>query len=89
MVQGRALAVAIEAGDLVEQPCQDQHGALALEPEQARYQAALAARRYEAVDPDNCPVAAELEGGKTEGLLTSCLRGPFAARSVGGNARCT
>jgi hypothetical protein len=32
-----------------------------LEPDQAKYQARLAARRYEAVDPDNRLVAAELE----------------------------
>ncbi len=38
-----------------------QHRALALELEQATYHATLAARRYEAVDPDNRLVAAELE----------------------------
>jgi hypothetical protein len=61
VVQGRALQAAIEAGDLAEQHDADQHRALALELEQAHYQAALAARRYEAVDPDNRLVAAELE----------------------------
>ena len=61
VVQGSALAAAIEAGDLAEQHQHDQHRALALELEQATYQAALAARRYEAVDPDNRLVAAELE----------------------------
>ncbi len=61
VVQGRALAAALEAGDLAEQQYHDQHHALALELEQATYQAALAARRYEAVDPDNRLVAAELE----------------------------
>jgi excisionase family DNA binding protein len=35
---------------------------LELELEQTRYQARLASRRYEAVDPDNRLVAAELEG---------------------------
>ena len=35
--------------------------ALSLELEQAQYEARLAARRYEAVDPDNRLVAAELE----------------------------
>jgi hypothetical protein len=34
---------------------------LTLEAEQARYEARLAARRYEAVDPDNRLVAPELE----------------------------
>jgi hypothetical protein len=46
---------------LTEQQRHDQHRALALELEQAKYQATLAARRYEAVDPDNRLVAAELE----------------------------
>jgi hypothetical protein len=53
VAQGSALAAAIEAGDLAEQQHRDQHRALALELEQAKYQATLAARRYEAVDPDN------------------------------------
>lgn len=61
VVQGQALQAAIEAGDLAEQQEADQHRALALELEQAHYQAALAARRYDAVDPDNRLVAAELE----------------------------
>jgi hypothetical protein len=61
VVQGQALQAAIEAGDLAEQHDADQHRALALELEQAHYQAAFAARRYEAVDPDNRLVAAELE----------------------------
>jgi DNA invertase Pin-like site-specific DNA recombinase len=61
VVQGQALQAAIEAGDLAEQHANGQHRALALELEQAQYQAALAARRYEAVDPDNRLVAAELE----------------------------
>jgi len=37
------------------------HEAIALELEQARYEAGLAARRYEAVDPEQRLVAAELE----------------------------
>ena len=61
VVQGSALAAALEAGHLVEQQQHEQHRALSLELEQAKYQAALAARRYEAVDPDNRLVAAELE----------------------------
>jgi len=61
VVQGSALAAAIKAGDLTEQQQHDQHRALALELEQAKYQAALAGRRYDAVDPDNRLVAAELE----------------------------
>jgi DNA invertase Pin-like site-specific DNA recombinase len=61
VVQGQALQAAIEAGDLAEQHDADQHRALALELEQAHSHAALAARRYDAVDPDNRLVAAELE----------------------------
>ena len=89
VVQGQALQAAIEAGDLAEQHDDDQHRALALELEQAHYQAALAARRYEAVDPDNRLVAAELEArwngalervAELEGRLQA--QGTAAARSV-------
>jgi hypothetical protein len=59
--QGSALAAAIEAGNLAERQHHDEHRALALELDQATYQARLAARRYEAVDPDHRLVAAELE----------------------------
>jgi DNA invertase Pin-like site-specific DNA recombinase len=71
VAQASALTAAIEAGDLAEQQHHDQHRALALELEQAKYQAALAARRYESVDPDNRLVAAELEArwnGALEGV---------------------
>jgi len=60
--QGSALAAALAAGVLAEQDHHAQHRALALELAQATYHATLAARRYEAVDPDNRLVAAELEG---------------------------
>ena len=89
VVQGSALQAAIEAGDLAEQHHHDQHRALALELEQAHYQAALAARRYEAVDPDNRLVAAELEArwngalarvAELEGRLTA--QGNVAPRFV-------
>jgi hypothetical protein len=40
---------------------EDRVQALTLELEQARYEARLAARRYEAVDPENRLVASELE----------------------------
>ena len=89
VVQGRALAAAIEAGDLATQHVQDQHRALALELEQVTYHAALAARRYEAVDPDNRLVAAELEARWNGALarvaeLKDRLRAPgnVASRSV-------
>jgi hypothetical protein len=89
VVQGSALAAAIEAGDLAEQDHHAQHRALALELEQATYHATLAARRYEAVDPDNRLVAAELEArwnaalqrvAELEGRLT--MQGRVALRSV-------
>src|SRR5712692_6967662 len=89
VAHGSALQAAIEAGDLAEQHHHDQHRALALELEQAHYQAALAARRYEAVDPDNRLVAAELEArwnaalhrvAELEGRLTT--QGRVAPRSV-------
>jgi DNA invertase Pin-like site-specific DNA recombinase len=89
VVQGSALAAAIEAGDLAEQQYHDQHRALALELEQATYHATLAARRYEAVDPANRLVAAELEARwdaalervtELEGRLTT--QGRVAPRSV-------
>jgi hypothetical protein len=89
VAQGSALAAAIEAGNLAEQLHHDQHRALALELEQAKYQARLAARRYEAVDPDNRLVAAELEARwntalervtELEGKLT--MQGSGAPRSV-------
>jgi hypothetical protein len=60
-VQGNAIEAAVEAATrIVEQHCQ-QRRALTMELEQAQYEARLSARRYEAVDPDNRLVAAELE----------------------------
>src|SRR2546430_11217989 len=47
--------------DLAEQQIAERRRALELECEQARYAVQLASRRYEAVDPDNRLVAAELE----------------------------
>jgi hypothetical protein len=79
VVQGSALAAAIEAGDLAEQDHHAQHRALALELEQATYQVALAARRYEAVDPDNRLVAAELEAQRMSSGWT-------ISRAAGGEA---
>ncbi len=86
--QGSALAAAIEAGDLAKQHHHAQHRALALELEQATYHATLAARRYEAVDPDNRLVAAGPEARwnaalervtELEGKLTT--QGHVARRS--------
>ena len=52
---------AVEAAEKMRRQLQDQRRAVELELEQARYEAKLSARRYEAVDPDNRLVAAELE----------------------------
>jgi len=56
-----AIEAAVRAADaLIEQNTQ-RRKALQLEVEQARYESRLAQRRYEAIDPDNRLVAAELE----------------------------
>jgi excisionase family DNA binding protein len=60
-ISGNAVEAALEAAEQMRQQRRDQRTALELEAEQARYQAHLASRRYEAVDPDNRLVAAELE----------------------------
>lgn len=60
-VEGSAVEAAIEAATRIAEQRRQQRQALALELEQAQYEARLAARRYEAVDPDNRLVAAELE----------------------------
>ena len=60
-ISGNAVEAALEAADHLRRQREEQRQALALEVEQARYDARLAARRYEAVDPDNRLVAAELE----------------------------
>lgn len=60
-VEGNAVEAAVEAATRMAEQRSQQRQALALELEQAQYEARLAARRYEAVDPDNRRVAAELE----------------------------
>jgi len=61
-VGGQAVEAAVEAAEKLRQHFREQRRAVELELEQARYEAKLSARRYEAVDPDNRLVAAELEG---------------------------
>jgi hypothetical protein len=51
----------LEAAEQTQQKRRDLRQAIELELEQARYEARLAARRYESVDPDQRLVAAELE----------------------------
>jgi hypothetical protein len=60
-IGGNAIEAAIEAAERVAEQQQERRRVLLLELEQSRYQAQLATRRYEAVDPDNRLVAAELE----------------------------
>jgi len=57
----KGIDAAIEAARRAEARQREQRDALRLEVEQARYDAGLAARRYERVDPDMRLVAAELE----------------------------
>lgn len=77
-VEGNAVEAAVEAAARIAEQRSQQRQAQALELEQAQYEARLAARRYEAVDPDNRLVAAELEArwnaalcrvGEVEGRL--------------------
>ena len=60
-IEGDAIEAALEAAGQMQQQREQQRTALVLELEQAQYEAKLAARRYEAVDPDQRLVAAELE----------------------------
>ena len=60
-ISGNAVEAALEAAEQMRRQRQEQRKALELEAEQTRHQAHLASRRYEAVDPDNRLVAAELE----------------------------
>jgi DNA invertase Pin-like site-specific DNA recombinase len=77
-VEGNAVEAAVEAAARIAEQRRQQRQALSLELEQAQYEARLSARRYEAVDPDNRLVAAELEArwnaalhrvGEVEGRL--------------------
>jgi excisionase family DNA binding protein len=60
-IEGNAIEAAALAAEQVEQQRQELRRSLELELEQARYEARLAARRYESVDPAQRLVAAELE----------------------------
>jgi hypothetical protein len=60
-IGGNAVEAAVEAAEKMRQHFREQRRAVELELEQARYEAKLSARRYEAVDPDHRLVAAELE----------------------------
>jgi DNA invertase Pin-like site-specific DNA recombinase len=60
-VEGPAIEAALEAAERSAHEEDDHRRALTLELEQARYEARLAERRYEVVDPEQRLVAAELE----------------------------
>jgi hypothetical protein len=60
-ISGNAVEAALEAAEQMRRQREEQRKTLELEVEQTRYQVHLASRRYEAVDPDNRLVAAELE----------------------------
>lgn len=60
-VEGNAIEAALKAAEQIRQQQQELRAAIELEVEQARYEARLAARRYEAVDPEQRLVAKELE----------------------------
>lgn len=61
-VSGHAIEAAIQAAERSRTTDNDVHLALSKELEAARYEASLAARRYELVDPAKRLVARELEG---------------------------
>jgi DNA invertase Pin-like site-specific DNA recombinase len=67
-ISGNAIEAAVNAAEKLRSQQQEQRRMLELELEQARYEAKLASRRYEAVDPDNRLVAAELEARWNSGL---------------------
>lgn len=60
-IEGNAIEAACEAAEQMQRQRQELRNSIELEIDQARYEADLAARRYEAVDPDKRLVAAELE----------------------------
>jgi excisionase family DNA binding protein len=68
-VEGNAIEAALEVAARVVEQQRQRHDAISLELEQARYEANLAARRYEAVDPANRLVAAELEARWNKAML--------------------
>jgi hypothetical protein len=61
VVEPLAVEAAIAAMDLTHEQARERRRALALERQQADYEVTLARRRYDAVDPENRLVAAELE----------------------------
>src|SRR3989454_3071739 len=60
-IEGNTIDAALKAATEIGERQQELRKAIELETEQARYQARLSARRYEAVDPEQRLVAKELE----------------------------
>jgi DNA invertase Pin-like site-specific DNA recombinase len=67
-VEGRAIEASIEAARRIDDERRERRKAFDLELEHARYEAQLAARRYNQVDPDKRLVAAELEARWNDAL---------------------
>ncbi|HEX4169781.1 MAG TPA: hypothetical protein VHZ55_30320 [Bryobacteraceae bacterium] len=67
-ISGNAIEAAVNVAEKLRSQQQERRRMLELELEQARYEAKLATRCYEAVDPDNRLVAAELEARWNAGL---------------------
>jgi excisionase family DNA binding protein len=61
VIQPLAIEAALRAAEQQTEQQSERHRVLELELEQARYEARLACRRYESVDPDNRLVSSELE----------------------------
>src|SRR3954467_14914031 len=80
-VEGNAIEAALEVAAPVSEKQRQRHRVLSLELEQAQYEVRLAARRYEAVDPDNRLVAAELEARWNVALQSAGI--PFRQCSEG------
>lgn len=74
-IAGNAIEAALAAAERMLQQQRDRRQVMALELEQARYQVELASRRYEAVDPANRLVAAELEARWDAALQKGLVRG--------------
>jgi len=68
VVEPMAIDAAFEAERMHRKQQEDRDRILALELEQARYEARLAERRYAACDPDNRLIAAQLEKGWEQAL---------------------
>jgi len=68
-ISGNAVEAALEAAEQLRKRMQEQRKTLELEVEQARYEARLAARRYENIDPENRLVASELESRWNAALI--------------------